>query len=40
MKLYEFGNTDDECEEDPTEMGDHSMTKYEEEEEDDVGLTC
>jgi hypothetical protein len=34
MKLYESGNTDDECEEDPTEMGDHSMGKCDDEEED------
>jgi hypothetical protein len=35
MKLYESGNTDDECEEDLTKMGDHSMAKCDNEEEDD-----
>jgi hypothetical protein len=33
--LYESRNTDDECMEDPTEMGDHSMAECDEEEEDD-----
>jgi hypothetical protein len=36
MKLfYESRNTDDECMEDPTEMGDHGMAECDEEEDDD-----
>jgi hypothetical protein len=32
MKQYESGNTYDECEEYPTEMGVDDMAKYDEEE--------
>jgi hypothetical protein len=40
MKQYESGNTYDECEEDPTEMGDHGMAECDDDEEEDDDDDC